>query len=466
MFCNAVGTTALTSREADYHFVNIPRSGWNGDVTFCATLRALVAPRMSDNDTILFDYVELSDAINLNINYIPRNTIYVINVKTWDDEAFDSFADSAYRDGWTKLEKVRDFFVKSFKVCCLIDHDTKRVCLMVENMNMRKWHYLQCSVLAFLPWYFDPNNGVSEIEMELIKSLREKNSDNYLRIITEISKQYDFETIRVRSLLGDFEINIEKRELAKARASIADYRREIATATDNISRCLECIKDEEIRALGLEQKLEDNTRESELMNYFLSNKNIKLNSTSDGSITFVASGYVTYFDEDMARSVINRPGSYVYSVATSGRAISTDDMKKLMSAIFIEQKLKVRVCAAYSLDIVSQGVSALRNFPFDSSYENCMPNIHINKYSCMGNYIMPINESLERNDYISAIETCCASCKSLNFADSIVMSEFMRVLYGLSSTGYNDRCIELPDGRVVKPINAIKWLNEQEEENE
>ena len=46
------------------------------------------------------------------------------------------------------------------------------------------------------------------------------------------------------------------------------------------------------------------------------------------------------------------------------------------------------------------------------------------------------------------------------------MSEFMRVLYGSSSTGYNDRCIELPDGRVVKPINAIKWLNEQEEENE
>lgn len=30
----------------------------------------------------------------------------------------------------------------------------------------------------------------------------------------------------------------------------------------------------------------------------------------------------------------------------------------------------------------------------------------------------------------------------------------------------NNRCIELPDGSVVKPIEAIRWLKQQENNNE
>lgn len=89
-----------------------------------------------------------------------------------------------------------------------------------------------------------------------------------------------------------------------------------------------------------------------------------------------------------------------------------------------------------------------------------MPNTHINEYSCMGNYQTTINKLLASHDYIGALEQCVASCKSLNWGDSTVMSAFVTTLWGGNRT--NNRCIELPDGRVVKPIGAIKWLNAQD----
>jgi len=86
-----------------------------------------------------------------------------------------------------------------------------------------------------------------------------------------------------------------------------------------------------------------------------------------------------------------------------------------------------------------------------------MPNPHIDQYRCMGNYSATINSLLRDNNYIGALEQCIASCKSLNWGDSTVMAQFIRTMY----TG-GKRCIELPDGSIVKPLAAIKWLEEQE----
>ena len=83
----------------------------------------------------------------------------------------------------------------------------------------------------------------------------------------------------------------------------------------------------------------------------------------------------------------------------------------------------------------------------------------------MGNYSRTINECLRNRNYIGALEQSIASCKSLNFCDSPVMSEFMRQMYGLTDTTLtNNRCIELPDGRVVTPKEAIEYLKSQKEE--
>ena len=46
------------------------------------------------------------------------------------------------------------------------------------------------------------------------------------------------------------------------------------------------------------------------------------------------------------------------------------------------------------------------------------------------------------------------------------MGTFMNTMWNSGGDGYNNKCIELPDGRVVKPAEAIKWLEQQEESDE
>ena len=135
-------------------------------------------------------------------------------------------------------------------------------------------------------------------------------------------------------------------------------------------------------------------------------------------------------------------------------------MKKLMTEIFVseEPRLRIRVCASYRFDL-NGSVAPNGHRGFWRGYGDYLPNPHINDYNCMGNYTTTINRLLRNHDYIGALEQCVASCKSLNWGDSAVMTSFMRSMWG---NGNNNRCIELPDGRIVKPNEAISWLEQQE----
>lgn len=136
-------------------------------------------------------------------------------------------------------------------------------------------------------------------------------------------------------------------------------------------------------------------------------------------------------------------------------------MKRLMTAIFLDNTLKIKFCAAYKFDLRGT-VYACSNYDFGQYGVNHMPNPHINIHSCLGNYQRTINNILKDKNYIGAVEQCIASCKSLNFGDSIVMQEFMDELYGINNRGDSDVFIELPDGTMVNPKDAVKWLKEQE----
>ena len=103
----------------------------------------------------------------------------------------------------------------------------------------------------------------------------------------------------------------------------------------------------------------------------------------------------------------------------------------------------------------------ITDYNYGSEMRECMPNPHIDRYRCIGNYERTINQCIKENNYIGALEQAIASCKSLNFGDSTVMKEFMRRMYGLESYSHN-KCVELPDGTVVTPKEAAAWLKEQE----
>lgn len=488
MFRTPITCSPLTTNDANALFSNISGDYFNGDVTFIATLRALVAPRMPEGDDL---YVAYSSSALSKSQIESTSSAYVIKtmLKYFDTSAYGrvlvysfnniSAEDNAaniefieehfaeFHEGWHRMEKVTALFRSQFSVVCFVNPDIKSTILFVERLDVKRLHQLQAAIPGFLPWYFD-SASVTEDEVAIIQSLfREKTSDAYEACIAKAASKYDFRTASIKRMLSGFETKYEKMECDRVRRQIDRMIENINDCNSRIRNELASKRDAEIKLLGLEAKIAQGGESSEIMEYFLCNKKLLLKEVSDNSMTFVATDYLTYFDEDMAKVMIENPTSYIYRPEGDdwSHYVAAEDMRKLMSAIFLEQTLRIKVCASYYFELDGE-VRALTDNSLKQECPTCIPNTHINGYHCLGNYQMQINQLLQNRDYISAIEQCVASCKSLNFGDSTVMRSFMTQMYGRGSSNINIRCVELPDGRVVKPTEAIEWLKSQEVSDE
>jgi len=479
LFRTPITSTPLTTDAANAYFDGrIFGNNWNRDISFVATLRALLDKRLGAEDHVYLHFGSSSyDASQLRcnndracINAITdeeEDTIYVHNFNGTpeNNEAWFNFVEAnieRHCPGWHRLEKATMFYRKVFKVLCYINPEKHNVMLFADSLDTSRMHYLQCGIFAFMPWYFDQKDAVDELEMELVKSLRAKTPDKYLDCLAKIAAQYDFKTARVRQLLAGFETRYERAQCEDLRYRIESSINSINDLNDRISSYLRQKKDYEIQLLGYETKIaQSEGQDSEIMEYFLCNKNIILEDVDDARMQFVVCDYVSFFDDEMLRRVLDNPTSYIYRVdgRDRGNIIPADDMKMLMKAIFLDETIKMRFCAAYEFNLAG-GVHAISSYSYPDECRDYTPNTHIDRFHCMGGYEKIINERLRDHDYIGAISQCIASCKSLNFGDSPVMNEFMRRMYEISDRNVNIRCIELPDGSVVKPKDAIKYLKE------
>lgn len=61
-------------------------------------------------------------------------------------------------------------------------------------------------------------------------------------------------------------------------------------------------------------------------------------------------------------------------------------------------------------------------------------------------------------DYVNAVALCCASATNINFTEPNTGTFFMQKICA------NDvgRIIEMPDGSTMTPLDAVKWLEDQD----
>lgn len=482
MFRKVISRSPLVGREADEVFKNITASSWNNDVSFAATLRALLASRIPEGESIYTTWgssrhsaltikqVDKEIAIGaLGGRFVEESMddggIYIHYFDSANNEDNDvSFAivnenfTTQYPE-FTKLKKVTEFYKSVMDVLCFVNVQHKKTVIYVNRLTVPRYHYLQCGILAYLPWYFDKEKGVTKQEMELIESLRKNKSDDYERIIEEIASKYDFRSEAIKRGLRGFETRLDKKKAEGLKSIIKETVDAINDYSEKIGELLAKKSERECMLLGLEQKIIDNRENGgEMMDYFLANKRLNLVSVDDDTVRFTVKDYLTYWDRDMAEEIISNRRSYVYYPGGNDMSgnIPADDMEMLMRSIFVDEKLKIKFCSAYDLQLYGR-VRGIGGFQYDYNCSDAMANPHIDFYECLGNYTQVFAELLKDRNYIGAIEQCIASCKSLNFGDSIVMSRFMETLYGLQSEK-NNKCIELPNGTVVDPKRAIVWL--------
>ena len=480
MFRNPIDRTPFSSTAADGYFNNISADAWGADKSFESTLRALVAPRMGADDTLHLNFSGTRYSADylrqINTEAAVRNlyraesyssgcvTVHDLAAPLSDDNlAWLALVKSSFTEvypQWKRLDKITEFYRKTFGVECFVDTEQKKTVIFCEKLDIRKMHYLQCSVLAFLPWYFDPEKGVTDDEMRLIVSLQGKDSKKYEEALDKLAEKYDFRTLQIRKLLTGFE-SVETRKMIEiTSSSLSDIDRDIEDLSSRISAKLRDRREKEIMLIGLNEIIKSSQNGSEIADYFEANKHLSVCSVEKSCLTFTVNTYCSYFDEDMAYDMIENPCSYVYDVPDSYKKITDGEMKRLMHAIFTDRVLKLRFCAAYTINVEVSQVSGLSRFMYcGAESKNRMPNPHIEHYSCLGNHRVAISEALKNNNYIGAVEQCVASAKSLNFADSTVMETFMKDMYRSC-----EKFIELPGGEVVSSAEAVAWLDKGEKE--
>lgn len=484
MFGKAITRTALSSAPAEVYFDGrIYGDSYLNDNSFVSTMRALLDPRMGEGESVYLSFGSSSysvadlgaskrAAMDATVGSYLKNDSGVGRIRIHDFRNSDkdanvqwidkisSYISSDYPD-WCLVEKVSLFFHKVFHVVCYINPEQKSVLVLAEHLDVRKLHYLQCGILAFFPWYFNQEAGVTELEMRLIESLRQKDSGEYETVIKMIADRYDFRMERIKQLLTGFEDRFERVKLSQCENDISRCRRQIESLQAQIRDQLMAKHEKETMYAGILAKLNESNGESEIMEYFLCNKSIEPVDVFDDELQFVASGYITYFEEDLARTIIRNHGSILYQYC--GRSFTVDDLEKLYTAIFLEQKIKIRVFAAYKLRMHCEG-SGIKNYNYPAhGFFNGTPNPHIDYYNCLGDHLRVINDCIINNDYIGAIEQCVASARSLNLGDAPVMRRFMERFLNVGDT--YERCLELPDGSVVTPKQAIEYLKKEEESN-
>lgn len=170
---------------------------------------------------------------------------------------------------------------------------------------------------------------------------------------------------------------------------------EIQRLNDSIGAYLSRRNDKCIRLLGLEQRIAEGGGDSEIMDYFLCNNRLVLSHVSNTDMYFSVKDYLEYFDRDMAERAINNRSSYVYRPdgGNGHNAAASEKMQKLMQEIFVSEnpRLRIRFCAAYRFDL-NGSVSAQTGDFSDYTFDGYMPNTHIDRYHCMGNYSRTIHD--------------------------------------------------------------------------
>ena len=478
MFKNEISNSPLMNEPANSLLQRISGDRFMGDCSFVTTLRALLHSRMPKEDNLYFrvsrsDY-SANDIKNLSKRDLAKNVCaknnrisypggyalhYFANMSKEANKECMEIVVSEFQkiyDGYTMVEKITDFYRKAFPVVCFINPDIKSVVIFVEQMDYRRFHFLQCSILLTLPWYFDPKAGVTPVEMELIQSLASDKHEAYMDCVFKIHDAFDFRSEIIQQKLKGFELGYIRDALANDERRYEEFTRQIKDYNQRISETLRSRTDLCFRMEGMRKKIEEGEDENEIMDYFMVNKSLTLIDAYDSIVKFAVKSRLEYFDPEMAERAIDNKNSLLYR-ADRGFSTSDSDLEMLYRAIFIDEVLHINVCAAFELSI-GGGVSTMGGYDYGDEFRNYMPHPHVDRYNCMGDYVTIVNDLMANHDYIMAIEQCVASCRSLNFGDSTVINY---LVYTLLSCGSKSKCIELPDGSVVKAPDAIAWLKAQ-----
>ena len=475
MFENRISTTKLTGSLADCMFRRINGSSYDGDVSFLATVRALLMGRIPNDEEFNMSIVstgitsKTTETCQHEVNNLSAGKqLCVINMRydivSGDETAqLEKFNSITAPDGFREHADIREFFAQKMTCRAFINETAKNTCVLILNMNMRKYHLIQCILPRLLPWYF--NRGRCSVqEMNLLRSLRDIYSTQYERCIEAICDTNTFRQKHATAALSSFKRRGLEQQKSRIERQIRDFNSTIERLNADIATYIRKVNDENLKLNGVLNSLNNNEDSSDDLTQFIaSNRNISMvTDENNNGLCFIIRGHLDVFDAEQYRTMARSTSSwYWHSGNHHGVFATREARKKVMDAIFgLNPIFKLKTCGYFRFNLDNNDVSARSGYRFGADYSDCYPNPHLYYNSCLGSHWTPINRALGRGDLVGAISQCISSVHSVNVTES---ASFRHVLEDIFRNPYP--ILDGPNGQAYTVEQAYYYLVEQEQQS-
>ena len=473
MFGNKITSTTLTSAVANRAFEKINAQDFRGDVTLLATARALFGPRNKEFNSYILDFDRSNFASDEVKPYLHswiecnmgENTVGFVNIRRTEylDEVYETL-DGLMKDLNFEMNEPGSMFLTQFcndKRVAVYNGDHQSVVATME-ISMHQWHALVSGLTACYAQWGAERGQYTETEIKMIQSLvdPEMGVDDYMDAVESIASEcFDFQTEAKRFYLDGFEKRAIQSKIRSLRDRAASLMREISNYQDTLRSLYD-------NKAGVDSLLNAAlngaaTGDNELMDYFISNKKLLVDSVSDDdTLTYFVGGYIDNFDVDTFERCLENHGSVIYNEyeSTSPRGITKEDYISLMKAVFLDETVKMKVYSKWRIGTGGY-IEAVGDADPPIQLKDYLPNPHLVYFRCYGSFEPELVKAASECDYIRAVDISSAENGNVNFNDVTVMSRFIRDILTEKS-----RFLELPEGMAVTATEAIAWLKAQDEQ--
>lgn len=451
MIKSAIRQTALTSQRADEYFKGkIEAAKMNDDVSMAATCRLLFGPRLKDdesihvtNESFVMREGATFDFLKDRLDGIRSGDLIIYNIlcaggagANWRDLA-KPFLDASGLHPMDDIIKFMDANKMKALVYTNKPHvasepkspfDNDATIILIEGINATRWHMIQLLLRRLMGRWFHEQPFTAEETAGVINGLQGDSEEPYLEAVRKYAETLDFRSGFIRQQLNGFEKRFEKERIAQLENKVERIDREMNEMLANLGR--KQSEREDIVATLYGYRMNGTDSEPYVMNYFLRNKNLVLKSCNADYLDFFVAGWFDNWNPDAAKQTFEKERMSSWLESHDKFGVSETEAKMLYKAIFIEERVRVRLWSHYKLALRnSESVSVHSGSQKPDEFANALPNPHHYYNHCLGGNTSLIVEAMRVRDIVGAIEQCISATKGINLMEYASYNYFARDLF-------------------------------------
>ena len=359
-------------------------------------------------------------------------------------------------DGWKELPSnkypVVQFLTEAAPTSVYINEELEKALIFVTRKSDTWNKRLTLSLCRILTWLY-PDGKLDNDEKDLLKAIDKNDSDTFYKIIDATANLVDFRKARARKELSGWGLSCYESKVSELTASAANHRRQIDILRENFSRELRNLEMCTMNLTALKSTPpEDN---NELYEFFACRKHLSIQQVQKGQrniLTFQIVETLEHYDKDEFVDCYKRENSYL---SPDNRNSSlAKEVYEIMHKVFAEERGKIRIGCVFALTDFTQLQPQLNlNYA-----PNTMPHPHITNHTCLGSNSLPIQDYLRMGNWELALEQALAASKNINFGDSGVVGNWMRMLHDQLDT--DSKFIIADNGTEMTPREFLAYVKE------